>query len=376
VIGLAVESEPGKVDVGLVATKLATGPAINPGDAIVSFQLLRGAGERNVSDVAGNDTYKAQNLTLQQNDGGQWILAWDYTNPGDTNQDGQVGIQDLQPIGLYYGQSVPDTHSDPRRHVDCDHNGVINMGDVVRVGQNYSNRVFSYKIEVSPDGQSAFTVIGELKLSDTEKEPGQTIRFNYAFPVIGGDSSYIENAWYRVVPFLESLGDGPASDAICQTGREVETNKIVTVVLRAEGLDPEKPFAHLNTIRVEYPKSYEYVAGSANAGSIGGARDFVDGIWGTFASQVLFPPDSMIATFDLGDKTAIELGMATTIRTLPAAPVTSGDMINFQLKNNGTDPLLLNFVDKTDDGIRRTYYCDANGVEYNFDGHLGASIYY
>jgi hypothetical protein len=375
-IGLATETEPGKLDVGIVATALAKSPVVGAGTALLSFQLLKGATNRKASGI-DNDNYKARNLELVQNAGGQWILSWDYTNPGDANQDGQVGMQDLSPIGQFYGQEVSNSWDDPKRNVDCDHNGTINMGDVVRIGQNYNNRVFSYKIEVSEDGVSAFSVVGERLLSETEKQPGQAIRFSYAFPVIGGQTTYIENAWYRVVPFQEDLTAGTPSNAICQSGREVDSNTVATIVLRADGLDPDKPFAHLNSVRVVYPSSYSYVVGSVNTGSIGGARDAVDGIWGTFCTGVLFPPDSMISTFDLGDgKTAVELGMASLIRTLPAAPEGTGDLINFQLKNNGSDPLTIEFVKQTDDGIKRTYYADNDGTEYWFDDHLKFGIYY
>jgi len=376
VIGLAAESEAGKLDVGIVATALAKGPAVHAGDALLSFQLLKGASDRQASGI-DNDLYKARNLELVQNEGGQWILSWDYTNPGDTNQDGQVGIQDIGPIGQYYGQEVSNTWTDPRRNVDCDRNGIINLGDLVRVGQNFTNRIYSYKIEASGDGVTAFSVVGERLLSETEKQPGTAVRFTYAFPVIGGQSTYIENAWYRVTPFQEDLTAGSPSNAICQTGREVDEDTIATVLLRVENLDADKPFAHLNSVRIVYPSSYSFIKGSANTGSIGGERDTADGIWSTFCTEVLFPPNNMISTFDLGNgKTAVEIGMASLTRTLPAAPLGTGDVINFQLKNNGTEPLTLEFVDQTDDGIKRSYYSDNDGTEYWFGDHLKFGIYY
>lgn len=376
IIGLAAESEAGKLDVGIVATALANRPAVRPGDALLSFQLLKGAATREASGI-DNDNYKAHNLELVHNAGGQWILSWDYTNPGDTNQDGKVGIQDLGPIGQYYGQEVSNGYSDPRRNIDCDRNGIINMGDVVRIGQNYSNLIFSYKIEVSADGVSAFSVIGELLLSDAEKQPGQAVRFSYAFPVINGQSTYIENAWYRVVPFQEDLSAGIPSNAICQAGREVDENAVATVLLRVDELEPDMPFAHLNSVRVVFPSSYSYIVGSFNTGSIGGECDAVDGIWASFCTEVLFPPKSMIATFDLGNgKTAVEFGIASLTRFLPAAPEVSGDLINFQVKNNGSDPLTIEFTKQTDDGIKRTFYSDNDGTEYWFDDHLKFGIYY
>lgn len=376
IIGLAVEGEPGKLDFGLLATPEAKIPAVSPGALLLSCQLIKGGTERELSGI-DSDIYKAQNLGLTQSAGGQWVLAWDYTNPGDTNQDGMVGVQDLSPIGQYFGQSVENSWEDPKRNVDCDRNGVISMGDVVRIGQNYSNRVYAYKVEVSADGQTAFNVIGERLLSEAEKLPGQALRLEYSFPLINGQSNYIENAWYRVVPFQEDLTLGTPSNAICQSGREVDANIAATVQVYCEGLDADKPFAHLNTVRIEYPSSYSYVPGSANTGSIGGAKDAVDGIWATFAKSVLFPPDSMIATFDLGNgRTAIELGMASLERNLPGAPTGSGDIINFQLKNNGTDPLVLSFVKQTDDGIKRTYYADNEGNEFWFDDHIKFGIYY
>jgi hypothetical protein len=378
VMGLAVEKTPGVIDVGLVAARNATGPAVSPGAALVSFRLLSGAGRR-TSDAGGDDDInKARHLTLGQSEGGQWVLSWDYTNPGDTNQDGQVGMQDLMPIGAHYGEDVEDQWSDPLRHVDCDHNGVINVGDVVRIGQNYSNRVFAYQIEMSQDGTTGFTTVGQLLLSEADKAPGQTIRFNYAFPVAGGQTTYIENMWYRVVTLSENLEFGVPSDPICQVNDSGEpaTGETVVVVLCADNLDPDKPFAHLNSARVIYPSSYEYVVGSANTGSFGGARDYPDGIWSTFCTGVLFPPDSMIQTTDMGGgKTALDLGMASLFRTHEFAQVRTGDVINFKLKNNGSDPLTIEFQKVDDIGIKRTYYCDNDGNEYWFDDHLKYAVY-
>ena len=123
----------GLVDVGLVATKLATSPAVKPGDALVSLQLIDGPA-RTVSAAEGN-LVRARNLELTETDGA-WKLSWDYTNPGDTNQDGMVTVNDLTPIGMHYGETVDNSWDDPLRHIDADHNCEINLGDITPLGQN------------------------------------------------------------------------------------------------------------------------------------------------------------------------------------------------------------------------------------------------
>src|SRR5439155_7386533 len=118
-LSLAVEPKAGHIEYGIVPAGTALN-TINPGEHLLSFHLAAGALKS--SSAAGNHvvTTRARNLSLTQDGSGHWVLAWDYTNPGDTSQDGQVSIGDLTPLGANFKKMVSNHYDDPLRHVDCD----------------------------------------------------------------------------------------------------------------------------------------------------------------------------------------------------------------------------------------------------------------
>lgn len=190
-IGLASEAGPGIVHAGIVNTPKAQGPAVEPGDAILGFKLVQGASDKSARTVAQTNSARANNLELDQDVEDNWVLTWDYTNPGDNDQDGEVGIKDLQPIAANYLKRVSNSWDDPLRHLDADENSEINAGDIVPMAMNFSAEIWAYQIEMSEDGESDFIVVGQLVLGDQQPSPGETVRFSYTF-----SAQYVENAWY------------------------------------------------------------------------------------------------------------------------------------------------------------------------------------
>jgi len=84
-------------------------------------------------------------------------LAWGYVCPGDYNQDGEVGIGDLTPLGLHFGEVSPAGAGQPfpwdsvGAVVDGDANGVIGITDVTPLGANFGRRVEGYNVYRSFD---------------------------------------------------------------------------------------------------------------------------------------------------------------------------------------------------------------------------------
>jgi len=371
VIGLVVEPRPGHIECGTVATVQSDLPAIRPGDPILTFRLVSGPSERSASEVASSARARARNLQLAK-DGENWVLSWDYTNPGDANQDGEVGIGDLTPIGAHFLQQVNNSWDDPLRNIDGDSNGEINAGDITPIGQNYASEIFAYQIEMSEAGASNFRTIGQMLLEDERTNPGETVTFTYTF-----GSEYVEDAWYRVVTLDRELLFGIPSESISENGRRLDPVDVpsegeVMVTLYANNLSGA--MAHMNAVRVVFPDCYEYVRGSANPGAPGGYTSDVDGIWTSFVQPggLLFPPDNFFVTTDLGDgKRALDLNVTTIDRIVAATPVGYGDLINFKLKNNGTAPLTLEFQAQTEDGVKRTYFSDDQNVDRYFGNSIG-----
>ena len=378
-IGLAAESKPGQVVAGLANTPQATLPALQSGEALCSFMLIPGASERSASSTSANSASRARNLELAKNADQEWVLAWDYTNPGDSDQDGEVGVRDLQPIASHYLESVSNSWDDPLRHIDGDSNGEINSADVVPIASNFNAHVWAYQIEMSEAIDGNYIVVGQLVLGDQQPGPGETVRFEYTF-----GAQYVEHAWYRVaaiVPVGNLIEVGTPSESICEDGRrldpvEIDAGAIVTIVVRAQHLP--SPITHMNSARVIFPDTFSYVPNSANPGALGGGTYDPDGIWSSFASELLFPPDTFMVERSPGSGfdgyKCIDFNVTSLVRFLDTAPVGYGDLFNFKLHNDGVKPLTLMFQGTSEDGITRTYFSDIDNEEYFFGNSISFSV--
>ena len=73
------------------------------------------------------------------------ILTWRFYNQGDYDQNGEVNIADLTPLGLYFGQplSYPADENTARACADGDHNGELNIADLTPIGSEYGNNLLS-----------------------------------------------------------------------------------------------------------------------------------------------------------------------------------------------------------------------------------------
>jgi hypothetical protein len=335
--------------------------------------MLFDGAQRAISSAATSNRARARNLELTPEEDGRWTLSWDYTNPGDNNQDGQVGVTDLTQIGQHYLTRLGDSWSDPLRHIDGNRDGEINSSDITAIGQNYAAEVYQYEIELYDEAAGEYITVGTLRLDDMRATAGQAVRFAYTF-----GPQYVANGWYRVSSLSRDLARGAPSEEISESGRRIEgievpAGKRATVTVQASGLP--YPIAHLNCVRVVYPASYSYVKDSANAGAVGGSRDASDGIWASFSPALLFPSETFFKEKDLGNGyRAIDLNVTTLMRDLPAAPVGHGDLINLQLESASGEPLTLEFMNESSDGIKRTYYTDEDATQHFFGNTLGFAL--
>ena len=85
-------------------------------------------------------------------DGSRDILTWYYENTGDYDQNGEVNIADLTPLGVNFGNSGPFAEDSAQWMVDGDHNGEINLADITPIGINFGERVDGYVIYAGPEG--------------------------------------------------------------------------------------------------------------------------------------------------------------------------------------------------------------------------------
>jgi hypothetical protein len=86
---------------------------------------------------------------LEYAPGSSSVRIWQF-NKGDYDQNGEVAISDLTPLGQHFGESAPLL--DPTSAIaiiDGDNNGEINIADLTAIGQNLGSTVEGYNLYVS-----------------------------------------------------------------------------------------------------------------------------------------------------------------------------------------------------------------------------------
>ncbi|MCB1216379.1 hypothetical protein KDL44_03250 [bacterium] len=109
--------------------------------ARLKFRLSEESGARRVQQV--NESPAAEPLAFRWNSSSD-SATWFYINPGDYDQNGIVGISDLTPLAVHFGEAAalsgqPFAEADLRSVIDGDGNGLINLADITAIGVNFGN---------------------------------------------------------------------------------------------------------------------------------------------------------------------------------------------------------------------------------------------
>lgn len=148
-------------------------------------------------------------------------LNWTYYCQGDFDQNGEVNIADLTPLGIHFGQSGPFLPNSVEAVVDGDGNGEINLADLTAIGLNYGRRVTAYRIFESAnaadypagnDSPSTIQALGstELHAGDPTQE---RLRYSFTLNEIGAGNFY----WVRPIdgaPLDAGASEGTPSNMV------------------------------------------------------------------------------------------------------------------------------------------------------------------
>jgi PKD repeat protein len=199
---LAVSDLPGRVDIG--GYQLGSGnPVLSSGEFLVArIVLAPGGSGRTVASVLPTGAGCTPADFSYSAAGGSATFRWAYRSVGDYNQDGEVDISDLTPLGANFAKdsSAPDWAS--ASLADGDGNGLVTLADITPIGQHYLTVVSGYKLERASAQAGPFTAVASLDLDAGTKSPA--LGFSYQDPAaVSGD-------WYRVRAFGSA---DPASGA-------------------------------------------------------------------------------------------------------------------------------------------------------------------
>jgi hypothetical protein len=123
------------------------------------------------------------------------LLSWGYFNPGDYDQNGVVGLSDLVPLAVHFGESTGTGNPFPENTVqaviDGDHNGELNLADIIAIATNFGVQVQGYRVYAadnttayppSPDSSNGtgaiFIGVASMSLAVEPPTGGRKV-FNY-----------------------------------------------------------------------------------------------------------------------------------------------------------------------------------------------------
>ena len=115
------------------------------------------------------------------------LLNWGYFNPGDYDQNGVVGLSDLVPLAVHFGESSGTGSLFPENSIgavlDGDGNGELNLADIIAIAVNFGVKVEAYRVFTAgnasacpalpddPNGVGA-VFIGAVAFGTGEEPPG------------------------------------------------------------------------------------------------------------------------------------------------------------------------------------------------------------
>ena len=154
-----------------------------------------GPGGKLVSVPPTGDGNRVNSIGYRE-EGGNYILAWNYRSLGDYDQNGTVTIADITPIAINFGRLVAEyPEAGP---VDGSGNLQVGIEDITPIAMFFGVSVGSYDIEGSDSADVGYTNVGNILLENAQ-ETESWLLFEFD---LGAAPAY---EWYRVVP-LDSGG--------------------------------------------------------------------------------------------------------------------------------------------------------------------------
>lgn len=172
-------------------------------DVTAAVQLGRAA--REASTPPHGSPNKVADLTVTELSAGHVRLSWTEVNAGDYNLDGIVNLQDLAPLGMYFGLTSSDPGWDVVRATDGNRDGRIGVPDLVPIGVNYYSEVAGYIVKRgAPGDPPTWQTVATLSRGDFEDRPYPP---HYVLETAGETSDL-----WSVAPIDSSNSEGVSSD--------------------------------------------------------------------------------------------------------------------------------------------------------------------
>jgi hypothetical protein len=174
--------------------------------ALRAALVARGEGKL-VSTPPNGAVNAVPDLAITDTGGGTADLTWHYYNQGDYNQDGSVGVSDITPLAMHFGEgwSIGQENTLPAV-VDGSGNGTVDIADVTPIAMNFGVDCAGYNIEECDTESGSYSLNVNVPLTTGLDKNAARMRFTTNLPVT-------LSHWYRVVPTDSGFtgGDTPSN---------------------------------------------------------------------------------------------------------------------------------------------------------------------
>jgi PKD repeat protein len=193
---------PGRVDIG--GCQLGSANAVLASGEMLVARVVLGAGASHGSSsvLPTGPACTPADFNYSANSDGSAIFNWSYRNTGDYDQNGEVNITDLTPLGQNFARTSSDSDWDKASIADGDGNGQITLGDITPIAQHYATVVSGYKLEHAAAESGPYVEAASRELATGALAPALSFSYHDASPVDGD--------WYRVRAYN---GTDPAQGA-------------------------------------------------------------------------------------------------------------------------------------------------------------------
>jgi uncharacterized delta-60 repeat protein len=181
-----------------MATPKGADPAVFASlkDALREALIVRGTGKLVATPPTGTAN-SIPDLVVTDNGDGTYNFAWHYYNIGDYNQDGIVGVSDITPLAMHFGQTwdnaVPGDVNTLPAVADGSNNEKVDIADVTPIAMNFGVEIANYRLDTSPNGIDSWGEVNVIPLSEGLDKETARMRFSVDLPAYAG-------IWYHLVP--------------------------------------------------------------------------------------------------------------------------------------------------------------------------------
>lgn len=202
-------------------------------------------------------------------------LSWGYACQGDYDQNSEVNIADLAPLGSHFGESSgggPFPAGSLQSMIDGDGNGEINISDISPIGTNFGRRVGSYNVYRSlsfadvpttnggPNGPGAELLDSVPYASFIGNRALEQLRFSFTLPEL-------KPGWFYFVRPADGTSEGTPSNVVSFGAKDGNLNPVASLLA-----DPTSGDAPLSV-------SFDASGSSDPDGANGDITDIVQFLW-------------------------------------------------------------------------------------------------